>query len=174
MTKYLILALTFIIVSVIILFDPFKFSQDTKDAIIPLATLALAFAALVTIIYSQGQEARRKRETVIDEIINWAGEGRFIFVRVDLPWTTPSDKRESKRELVWINAKKSSVVIGAKKFRGELLLAVKDTVANLDSFNNWLEGTNESQHPDDLKEKCKESFIKVFELSSNLKIELNF
>jgi hypothetical protein len=173
MIKYLILALTFIIVSVIILFDPFKFSQDTKNAIVPLATLALAFAALLTIIYSQGQESRRKRETIIDEIIEWASEGRRIFAYGSLQWTAPSDRRASKSELVWITAKKSSVVIGSKMFRSKLLPAVKDAVANLDLLNDWLENTAGSQHPEDLKEKCKESFIKVFELSSNLKIELN-
>jgi len=143
-----------------------------------LGTLVLAFGTFLAIRQTRETQTSEKRERLLNEIIEWASEGRRRFL-FPLPWTTPGDRSDSKRELGWVTAKKGSATRGAKIFGSKLLLPVVEEAAiNLDLFINFLEDipkekSHEHVTPLELKKRCMESFIKVLDTASNLKIELN-
>ena len=72
MVGYIALFISFVIVSVLIFVDPFGFPQETKDAIIPWATLTLALVAVLTIIHSDLKDERRRKLLRLQDIMEWA------------------------------------------------------------------------------------------------------
>ncbi len=72
MFRYIGLLISFIIVSVILLVNPFGFSAETKNIIVPWATLALAFVAILTILNSNIREERIRKDRRLGDILDWA------------------------------------------------------------------------------------------------------
>ena len=181
MAKYIIVSVIFVIACVIVGLAPWHFPTATSVAI-PLATLALAFVAVLAILYNSSQENRRKQEARMREIIEWANIGYRLFSK-HLPITSPGDRSDTVRELGELKARKMGMVTGAKMFNDTLLTQVKGVVEYLDLFINWLEEPFEKETQnklekldmkvDDLKERIEESFKELLESAVNLRSELN-
>ncbi len=71
MVRYIVLAIFFVGVSIIMFTNPFDFSQEMRDAIVPWATLALAFVAIFTIVHSDVKEGRRRNIERLADIMDW-------------------------------------------------------------------------------------------------------
>ena len=71
MVRYVVLAISFVVVSIIMFTNPFDFSKELRDTIIPWATLALAFVAIFTIVHSDVKEGRRRNIERLVDIIDW-------------------------------------------------------------------------------------------------------
>ncbi|MFC2017121.1 hypothetical protein ACFLUD_01745 [Chloroflexota bacterium] len=74
MVRYIILGVFFIVVSVILFVDPLNFSQDLKAAVVPWATLALAFVAIFTIFHSDERARIGKKIDRLSSILDWTQE----------------------------------------------------------------------------------------------------
>jgi len=72
MLRYIGLFISFVIVSVVIFINPFGFSTAVKDILLPWATLALAFAAVLTILHSDIREERMRKRERLGDILDWA------------------------------------------------------------------------------------------------------
>ena len=72
MFRYIGLFISFVIVSVIIFVNPFGFSTGVKNTIVPWATLALAFVAILTILHSDIREERMRKRERLGHILDWA------------------------------------------------------------------------------------------------------
>jgi len=71
MVSYVILAISFVVVSIIMFANPFNFPQDVRDTIVPWATLTLAFVAIFTIVHSDVKEGRRRKIQRLADIMDW-------------------------------------------------------------------------------------------------------
>ena len=72
MARYITLLIFFIAMSIILLFDPFNFSKEVKEVIVPWATLVLAFVAILTILHSDIKEGKRRTLNRLADILDWA------------------------------------------------------------------------------------------------------
>ena len=71
MVRYIVLLISFIVVSVILFANPFNFPKEIKEAIVPWATLALAFVAIFTIVHSDVRERRGRTIGRLVDILDW-------------------------------------------------------------------------------------------------------
>jgi hypothetical protein len=72
MWRYIILIISFIILTILIFTNPFNFPQDIRNAITPWATLSLALVAVLTIIHSDLKEERRNKLHRLQQVMEWA------------------------------------------------------------------------------------------------------
>lgn len=91
MLKYIALSISFIIVTILIFANPFNFSRAIQEALMPWATLTLAFVAILTIVRSNIREERSKKIDRLADILEWATD----IVRVTHTIETPEPPKFS-------------------------------------------------------------------------------
>ena len=72
MLRYIVAIAIFVAITVLLFANPFGFSQEFRDAIVPWATLCLALVAVLTIIHSDLREERRRKLNRLQDVMEWA------------------------------------------------------------------------------------------------------
>jgi len=149
------------------------------DAAIPLATFALAYVAVLTILYSHMKEKQRRRQSLLIEIDEWARNGHKILSGY-LPIQTLQGRNDSLRLLAETNGRKAVIARSARIFNSNLHEDVMKAIEDIDFFIKQLETPIEDFTSDDirytnmdvLQAQCDKSLIKVFESTSVLRAKL--
>jgi len=68
---YIVFIGLFVLLSLILFINPFHFSQNIRDMLMPWATLALAFATILTILRADARERRNRRISWLSDILEW-------------------------------------------------------------------------------------------------------
>lgn len=178
---WLIILVTIIFVAAcgIIFLEPFKLPPPKIDAILPLATFALAYIAVLTILYSNLKDKKRRKHSSLMEIDDWARNGHRILSGY-LPKQTLQGRDDSLRLLAEINSRKTGMAKLARLFNNNLHEEVDKVVEDLDIFTAHLRGpiddfTSDSfefSNMEVLQENCDKSIIKVLDLTSMLRTKL--
>lgn len=178
---WLIIFVTIIFVAAcgIIFLEPFNLSPQKIDAILPLATFALAYIAVLTILYSNLKDKKRRKLSSLMEIDDWAKNGHRILSGY-LPKQTLQGRDDSLRLLAEINSRKTGMAKLARLFNNNLHEEVDKAVEDLDVFTAHLRGpiddfTSDSfefSNMEVLQENCDKSIIKVLDLTSMLRTKL--
>jgi len=150
MVGYIALFISFVIVSVLIFVDPFGFPQETKDAIIPWATLTLALVAVLTIIHSDLKDERRRKLLRLQDIMEWATDvlsaTQVVAIPEEKPWSKDLDlSYERFRQIDKINDFKRLSIQGehiriiSLRVDKELCSAVTTVAQAIDDLlkDNW-------------------------------------
>ena len=178
---WLIILVTIIFAAVcaIIVLDPFNFPKGLIYAVLPLATFALFYIAVLTILSGRIKEKQRRKQSVLIEIDEWARDGHKILSGY-LPIQTLQGRNDSLRLIAGINTRKYLMAKSAKSLNSNLSEDVMKAVEDIDFFVKQLEAPIEDLTSDGieytnigiLQEQCDKSLIQVFESTSLLRAKL--
>ncbi len=165
MVSYVVLAISFVVVSITMFANPFNFSQEVRDTIVPWATLTLAIAAFWAIWQNYSFRRKDRKACSLDEIRSWAKASIELCYMVDRGNRGGPDMHLHSS---YLRSEKNSVVRAAKIVNNDdLLLAVNNSVKILEEFTDTF-GTNKVVA---CAETCKESFVEVLKSLSKVEVK---
>jgi hypothetical protein len=68
---YIVFIVLFVLLSLVLFINPFHFSQDVRNMLIPWATLALAFTTILSVLRADIRERRSRRIDRLADILEW-------------------------------------------------------------------------------------------------------
>jgi hypothetical protein len=157
-----------------------------------LATLALAFAAFLTIKEADEREERHREEEsrireeekerdfkrrCLDDIQDWAQKGTALFVEFQsFPLHITGAQRQYRIYLAPLKAMNKWVMDASRTFAEDdkkaLLKKVDEAAENLKQYYEVLEGKLPGEGIDQRRIQCLESFAEVLERIADVKVKL--